>query len=68
MNNALFKYRTKLGLTQAEVGEALGVAKGTICKWEAGKAMPRPAMMQAIHEWSDGKITYRHWYAQKVAA
>jgi DNA-binding XRE family transcriptional regulator len=37
------KGRIRHGLTQAQLGEALGVTKATVCKWEKGDAMPEPA-------------------------
>ncbi len=31
-------------MTQAQLGEAVGVTKATVCKWELGQAMPEPAI------------------------
>jgi DNA-binding transcriptional regulator YiaG len=40
--------REALGLTQAEFGEKLGVAKMTVSRWECGRMRPSPAAAQAI--------------------
>lgn len=36
----IFSLRTRLGLTQEELGQRIGVARQTVVKWEAGDAIP----------------------------
>lgn len=36
--------RLRRKMTQAAVGEAIGVTKATVCKWEQGQALPEPAI------------------------
>ena len=38
--NHLFELRKKAGLSQAELGEKLGVSNKAVSKWESGKAKP----------------------------
>ena len=42
------KHRTRLGLSQREMGLLLDVSTLTICKWEAGNAVPRGKNRMAI--------------------
>lgn len=37
MSNYLSARRKKLGLTQKEVAEMVGVAEGTVSRWEIGE-------------------------------
>ncbi|MDX5575529.1 helix-turn-helix transcriptional regulator, partial [Streptomyces sp. ID01-9D] len=36
------RLREAAGLTRAQVAEAVGVARGTVLAWEAGKSDPTP--------------------------
>lgn len=40
--------RQQLGMTQAQLGQALGVSERTIQNWEYGTTSPRPAQEKAI--------------------
>ena len=40
--------RSKLGMTQAQLGDAVGVSERTIQNWEWGKTSPRPSQVKAI--------------------
>lgn len=40
--------RQQLGMTQAQLGDAIGVSERTIQNWECGKTSPRPAQVKAI--------------------
>lgn len=40
--------RTAKGIPQREFGEALGVDRTTVAKWETGKAAPRADMLPRI--------------------
>ena len=40
--------RQQLGMTQAQLGRAIGVSERTIQNWEWGKTSPRPAQVKAI--------------------
>jgi transcriptional regulator with XRE-family HTH domain len=43
-------WRRSLGLTQADLSEALDVDQGTVSRWERGLVEPRPETMRAIVE------------------
>lgn len=43
-----FFYRERRKMTLREVGEAIGVSKQTVQKWEAGKVVPRKGHVQAV--------------------
>lgn len=40
--------RTKLDMTQAELGERLGVEDSTVSRWESGDAFPRRENLKAL--------------------
>ncbi len=42
--------RLRLGLTQTELGEAIGVYWGTVSRWEAGKMKPSTLALRALTE------------------
>jgi putative transcriptional regulator len=42
--------RLRLGLTQAELGEAIGVFWNTVSRWEAGKMEPSTLALRALAE------------------
>lgn len=44
----LREFRTKKGLTQAELSEKLGVATSTVCMWETGYRTPGAFMLKKI--------------------
>ena len=44
------KHRTRLRLSQAQMGKLLGVSAITILNWEQGKSNPRAANKEAIAE------------------
>lgn len=41
--------RSELGMTQAEFGVALGVARVTVCRWEKGKRKVVPRTVKGIN-------------------
>jgi len=43
-----FFYRERRKMTLREVGEAIGVSRQTVQKWEAGKVIPRKGHVQAV--------------------
>ena len=45
---AIKKLRERKGLTQMQMADALGVARGRIAMWETGKSFPRAEMLPAI--------------------
>lgn len=54
----IFRVRRESGLSQAEVGELIGVAQPHVGRWELGKGQPRPAQlhrfvreMRRYHPW-----------------
>jgi len=42
--------RLRLGLTQTELGDVIGVYWGTVSRWEAGKMMPSTLALRALTE------------------
>lgn len=44
----LYELRTEKGLSQAELGELMGVSNKAVSKWEMGVAKPRPAMLLSL--------------------
>lgn len=44
----ILSLRTRKGLTQEALGEALGVSRQTVAKWESGDAVPDLVNAQAI--------------------
>jgi DNA-binding XRE family transcriptional regulator len=40
--------RQQLGMTQAQLGDAVGVSERTIQNWEWGKTAPTPSQVKAI--------------------
>ena len=46
----LLQLRTKLGLSQTEFGESIGVSKGSLQAYEAGRCQPSLATIKRIAE------------------
>ena len=46
--NPIKKARMCSGLTQGEFAKAMGVSQVTACKWEQGKAYPKPSRLKAV--------------------
>ena len=42
--------RLRLGLTQTELGDVIGVYWGTVSRWEAGKMEPSTLALRALTE------------------
>lgn len=42
------RYREKMGLTQEELAEKLGVARSTVTQWENGWSSPRMGKVQQL--------------------
>ena len=53
-------YRERLGLSQQEVGDALGVSKTTVSDWENDKVMPRFSRLQALADTLRVLVTELH--------
>lgn len=45
---ALYEYRKRLGLTQAQLADKLGVRKSTIGMWETGNRKPNIVMLKKL--------------------
>ena len=45
---SVLKHRERLGLTQREMAELVGVATGTVVRWEQGQNSPRGASREAF--------------------
>lgn len=43
-----FFYRERRKMTLRDIGEAIGVSKQTVQKWEAGKVIPRKGHVRAV--------------------
>ena len=46
--NLIFKYRTKLNLTQNELANKVGVTGKAVSKWENGKAYPNFEILKKL--------------------
>ena len=46
--NGIAILREKCGLTQVELGRAVGVDNTTVCKWETGGSLPRAELLPKI--------------------
>jgi transcriptional regulator with XRE-family HTH domain len=46
----LTKFRDERGLTMADLGDALGVDKGTVSRWESGQRFPDRDLWPRIRE------------------
>lgn len=44
------EYREKAGLTQAQLGEAIGYERSTVARWENGSLEPFASVVKAIAE------------------
>ena len=55
----LLELRNRTGLTQAELGQLIGVSKRSILKWEGGEGVPNwsisvtclQCLRHAVHSW-----------------
>jgi len=60
LNMDIKAIREKMGLTQEEIAQKLGVSWGTVARWEAGKGKPsklaRKAIENLLKEAKGGKI------------
>lgn len=68
MDHALTQFRRKKKLTLEAFAEQVGATKGTVWKWENGKAIPRPAYMMKIVDLTRGKVSADAWYRRQEAA
>ena len=48
--NVIEEKRIKLGLTQKQLAEMLGVERTTVSKWETGKSIPRKEKLLALEK------------------
>jgi transcriptional regulator with XRE-family HTH domain len=48
--NLLRDARERLGKTQGQVAEEVGVTQATVSNWESGEATPRPSKWSRISE------------------
>lgn len=53
-------WRKRNGLTQTDVGIAIGVLKSAVCRYEQGRA-PEWKVMLRIHELTDGEVKPNDW-------
>ncbi len=63
--------RKSLGLSQAELGELLGVTQGTVSNWERGKGVPGPEQLATLAELASPghdepeKTSFGDWAGQR---
>lgn len=50
--------RDKLGLTQAEMAEELGVRQQTVSEWETGRYEPRGASVKMLQHLAETRFQY----------
>lgn len=50
MNDKLIKLRRKLGLSQEEFGQLIGVSRQAVSKWELGQSQPDLESLKRIKE------------------
>lgn len=59
IGNIIKQARKKKGLTQAELGELMGITAVTVGQWETGKRIPKDETIERISEALDIDLTYR---------
>lgn len=47
----LYSIRTKKGISQVELANALGVNKSAVCNWEKNKAFPSTGKLRSIADY-----------------
>jgi len=55
---AIAALRERLGLTQAEMADALGVRQQTVSEWETGRYQPRGASTRVLRYLAEAKAPY----------
>lgn len=59
---ALFRaFRAKVGLSQIQAGEQLGLSGPSISAWESGDKRPKTHIRQRIETWSSGEVPMDSW-------
>jgi transcriptional regulator with XRE-family HTH domain len=48
MDHPIKQFRTREGLSQAQMAQRLGVTKGTVCRWERGQREPRAPQREMV--------------------
>lgn len=66
-NHPLKDWRLRRGLTQTELGDAIGVTKGAVSKYENGIA-PSWAVQVEIFEFTQGSVTPNDWLPKREIA
>lgn len=55
---AIAELRARLGLTQAEMADALGVRQQTVSEWETGRYQPRGASVRMLRFLAESRAPY----------
>lgn len=55
---SIAELRGRLGLTQAEMADALGVRQQTISEWETGRYLPRGASIRMLRFLAEARAPY----------
>lgn len=55
---SIAELRARLGLTQAEMADALGVRQQTISEWETGRYLPRGASVRMLQFLAEARAPY----------
>lgn len=50
LHQAIKNGRNRLGLSQAQLGERIGVGQGAIYNWESGKGAPNPSNLKLLEQ------------------
>ena len=58
INEKILRLRKVRGLTQAELGEKLGVTDKAVSKWEQGNGMPDLEQIQSLGEFFGVSLDY----------
>jgi transcriptional regulator with XRE-family HTH domain len=64
----LRSYRRRAELSQSALGEALGVSKSLISRWESGTRSPRLPEIVAIERLTGGAVTANDFLTSPVEA
>ncbi|MVM53796.1 helix-turn-helix domain-containing protein [Gordonibacter sp. ResAG-26] len=49
LGNNIASERAKLGLTQKEVAEKIGVSEKSVARWERGEIAPQATALKSLH-------------------
>lgn len=56
VGNLIFEIRSEAHLTQAQLGEEIGVSQSQVSRWEQGSALPGRQALESIERFSPGNM------------